>query len=194
MQWDSITCIHLLKKFFCDCVCTYFIQCVRSTTIILHDSSDHSMSVQTSSFSAVPSVRHRDRWRRHCFELQSTDHELIPARNASLTVMQCSTSGSNAHYYPTLKHLSLKERMNKAWTWSMFAVRLWTTTSSYCWPIGSLPSTCIPPQCTRDVYIPQGSNLDPWTVLLLSRLREWAHKTFFFNIPWFHDFSKVSRI
>jgi hypothetical protein len=32
--------------------------------------------------------------------LQSTDHELIPARNASLVAMQGSASGSN-RYYPT---------------------------------------------------------------------------------------------
>jgi hypothetical protein len=33
--------------------------------------------------------------------LQSTDHELIPARNASLAAMQGSASGSNVRYYPT---------------------------------------------------------------------------------------------
>jgi hypothetical protein len=31
----------------------------------------------------------------------STDHELIPARNASLAAMQGSTSASNGLYYPT---------------------------------------------------------------------------------------------
>jgi hypothetical protein len=34
-------------------------------------------------------------------ELQSTDHELIPARNASLEAMQGSASGINVRYYPT---------------------------------------------------------------------------------------------
>jgi hypothetical protein len=59
--------------------------------------------------------------------------------------------------------------MNKAVTMlpncPMFAVTLWITTSSYRWPIGSLPSTfmlCTPPHCTKDV---QGSTRDLWTVL-----------------------------
>jgi hypothetical protein len=39
-------------------------------------------------------------------KLQSTDHELIPARNASLAAMQSYASGSNVRYYPT----PLKER------------------------------------------------------------------------------------
>jgi hypothetical protein len=30
-----------------------------------------------------------------------TDHELIPARNASLAAMHGSASGSNVRYYPT---------------------------------------------------------------------------------------------
>jgi hypothetical protein len=42
--------------------------------------------------------------------LQSTDRELIPARNASLAAVQGSTSGSSARYYPTWKHSLLKER------------------------------------------------------------------------------------
>jgi hypothetical protein len=42
--------------------------------------------------------------------LQSTDHELIPPRNADLAAMQGSASGSNVHYYPTRKHSPLKER------------------------------------------------------------------------------------
>jgi hypothetical protein len=42
--------------------------------------------------------------------LQSTCHELIPARNASLVAMQGSASGSNVRYYPTWKHSLLKER------------------------------------------------------------------------------------
>jgi hypothetical protein len=39
-----------------------------------------------------------------------TDHELIPARNATLAAMQGSASGSKVRYYPTWKHSSLKER------------------------------------------------------------------------------------
>jgi hypothetical protein len=42
--------------------------------------------------------------------VQSTDHELIPARLASLAAIQGSASGSNVHYYPTRKHSPLKER------------------------------------------------------------------------------------
>jgi hypothetical protein len=48
-------------------------------------------------------------------KLQSTYHELIPARNASLAAMQSSVSGSNIRYYPTWKHSPFKE-MNKAVT------------------------------------------------------------------------------
>jgi hypothetical protein len=41
--------------------------------------------------------------------LQSTDHEFIPAMNASLAAMQGSASGSNVRYYLTWKHSPLKE-------------------------------------------------------------------------------------
>jgi hypothetical protein len=40
----------------------------------------------------------------------STDHELIAARNVSLAAMHGIASGSNVRYYPTWKHLPLKER------------------------------------------------------------------------------------
>jgi hypothetical protein len=33
-------------------------------------------------------------------QVQSTDHELFPARNASVAAMQGSASGSNVRYYP----------------------------------------------------------------------------------------------
>jgi hypothetical protein len=49
----------------------------------------------------------------------------------------------------------------------MFAVRLRITTSPYRWPVGSLPFTymlCIPTYCTKDVYTPQVSTRDLWTV------------------------------
>jgi hypothetical protein len=49
----------------------------------------------------------------------------------------------------------------------MFAARPWITTYPYRWPIGSLPSTCMlctPLHCTKDVYTPQGSTRDLWTV------------------------------
>jgi hypothetical protein len=36
----------------------------------------------------------------HCLVL-STDHELIPARNASLAAVHGSARGSNVRYYPT---------------------------------------------------------------------------------------------
>jgi hypothetical protein len=39
-----------------------------------------------------------------------TDHELVPARNASLAAMQGSASGSNNRYYAMWKHSPLKER------------------------------------------------------------------------------------
>jgi hypothetical protein len=42
-------------------------------------------------------------------KLQFVDHELIPARNASLPAMQGSASGSNVRYYPTWKHSPLKQ-------------------------------------------------------------------------------------
>jgi hypothetical protein len=44
------------------------------------------------------------------YDLLSTDHELIPARNASLAAMQGSDSESNVRYYPTWKHSSFKQR------------------------------------------------------------------------------------
>jgi hypothetical protein len=34
------------------------------------------------------------------FKVQSTDHELIPARNANLVAVLGSASGSNFRYYP----------------------------------------------------------------------------------------------
>jgi hypothetical protein len=48
----------------------------------------------------------------------------------------------------------------------MFAVRLLITTSPHRWLI-FLPPVCsvLPPPCTKDVYTPQGSTRDPWTVL-----------------------------
>jgi hypothetical protein len=48
-----------------------------------------------------------------------------------------------------------------------FAVRLWIITPLYHWPIRSFPSTCMfctTPYCTKDVYTPQGSARDLWTV------------------------------
>jgi hypothetical protein len=39
----------------------------------------------------------------------STDHEMIPARNASLVAMQRSASGNNVPFYSTWKHSPLKE-------------------------------------------------------------------------------------
>jgi hypothetical protein len=64
-----------------------------------------------------------------------------------------------------------KKEMNKAVTilpnGPMFAVRLWITISTYRWPIGSLPSpacSVLSPHSTKDVYTPQGSTRDLWTV------------------------------
>jgi hypothetical protein len=116
-------------------------------------------------FSNLPPLKHPSPTSRlHC--VQSTDHELIPTRSVSLAAMQRSASESNVRYYPTWKHSRpSKKEMNKAVTMlpncPMFAVRLWITTSPYRWPIGSLPPTCI-----KDVYTPQGSTRDLWTVML----------------------------
>jgi hypothetical protein len=70
-----------------------------------------------------------------------------------------------------VKTFAPQEKMNKAVTMlqncPMFSVRLWLTTSYYRWPIGSLPSTCMPciphTHCTKDVYTPQGSTRHLWT-------------------------------
>jgi hypothetical protein len=42
--------------------------------------------------------------------IQSTDHELIPARNVGLAAVQGSATGSNVGYYSTWKHSPFKER------------------------------------------------------------------------------------
>jgi hypothetical protein len=55
--------------------------------------------------------------------LQYTDHELIPAMNASVVAMQGSASGSNVRYYSTWKHSPLKE-MNKAITMLIIKITL----------------------------------------------------------------------
>jgi hypothetical protein len=47
--------------------------------------------------------------RSETVRVQSTYHELIPTRNASLAAMQGFASGSNIHYYPTWKHSPSKE-------------------------------------------------------------------------------------
>jgi hypothetical protein len=41
-------------------------------------------------------------------QILSTDHELIPARNANLAAMHGYAGGSNIRHYPTLKHSPLK--------------------------------------------------------------------------------------
>jgi hypothetical protein len=77
--------------------------------------------------------------------LLSTDHELIPARNAGLAAMHGSASRSNVRYYQTWKYSPLKG-INKhgflqCLNCQTFAVRI--TTSLYRWPIGSLPFDCM---------------------------------------------------
>jgi hypothetical protein len=97
--------------------------------------------------------------------LQPTDHEMIPARNASLAAMKGSASGSNVYYYPTWKHSPLKKKWTRLLQCPIFAVRLWGTTSPYRWPIGNLPSTCMvctPPHCTK-TFTPRGDQLVIWT-------------------------------
>jgi hypothetical protein len=46
--------------------------------------------------------------------VQSTEHELIPARDASLAAIQGSATGSNVRYYLTLKHWAPKKETNTA--------------------------------------------------------------------------------
>jgi hypothetical protein len=56
----------------------------------------------------------------------------------------------------------------------MIAVRLWISMSPCRWPVGSVPSTCmllLPPHCTKDVYTPQGSTRDLWTVVSALNLK-----------------------
>jgi hypothetical protein len=48
-------------------------------------------------------------------QLLFTDHELIPAKSASLAAMQGSASVSNVRYYPTFKHSPLEKRNEHAW-------------------------------------------------------------------------------
>jgi hypothetical protein len=55
-------------------------------------------------------IKIRRDWRPLEYMVLSTDHELIPARNASLAAMQGSATGSNVRYYPTWKYSPLKDR------------------------------------------------------------------------------------
>jgi hypothetical protein len=103
--------------------------------------------------------------------VRSIDHELIPARNLSLVAIQCSASGSNIRYYPSWKHLPLKERNEQGYTMlpncPMFAVRLWSTTSTYRRPVRSLPSTCMictPPRTALRTFTRRRDQRDLWTV------------------------------
>jgi hypothetical protein len=55
----------------------------------------------TFFWDAAPcSLAHIDRV-SDVLSLQSTDHELISARNVSLAAMHGSAGGSNVRYYPT---------------------------------------------------------------------------------------------
>jgi hypothetical protein len=129
--------------------------------------ASHISSYLPSSRSSVPS-------QRRCASVLSTDRGLIPARNASLAEMHGSAS-----FRSLLSNVKTFAPQRKIWTrllqclnCTMFAVRLWITTSPYRWPIGSLPSTFMlwtPPHCTKDVYTPQGSTRDLWTVCTFFR-------------------------
>jgi hypothetical protein len=98
--------------------------------------------------------------------LLSTDHKLIPSRNARPATMQGSASGSNVRYNPTWKHSPFIE-MNKAWTGPMLqldyeSLRLLIADQ---YEIFRPPARFVlPPHCTKDVHIPQGSTRDLWTV------------------------------
>jgi hypothetical protein len=50
----------------------------------------------------------------HCEHSTVHRSRVLPPRNASLTAMQGSASGSNVRYYPTWKHRPSKNEMNKA--------------------------------------------------------------------------------
>jgi hypothetical protein len=77
----------------------------------------------------------------------------------------------------------------------MFAVRLWITTSSYRWPVGSLPSTCMlctSPLCTKDVYTPQGSAPDVWTVLGTKSTQPCCPFMYWFDMSGFNSMSQTT--
>jgi hypothetical protein len=107
----------------------------------------------------------------------STDHELIPVRNASLAAMHGSARESNVQYYPTWKHSPLKERNEQV---------CYNACTARCFQLGykSLVSLSLtnrkssvhlcalksPPHCTKEVYSQQGSTRDLWTVATLRML------------------------
>jgi hypothetical protein len=108
--------------------------------------------------------------------LQSTDHELIPARNVSLTSMPGFASGSN---FVTIQHENIRpsnKEINKAVT--MFKLPYVCSLAMNHYVFLSLTNRkssvhlralyTPPPQlCTKDVYTPLGSTCDLWTVNIL---------------------------
>jgi hypothetical protein len=104
-------------------------------------------------------------------KLLFTHHEMIPARNASLAAIYCSASGSNIRYYPKLKHSPIKERNEQG---------CYDAQTARCLQLGCEPlrlfiadqlevfrplaCSVLPPHCTKDVYTPQESTRDLWTV------------------------------
>jgi hypothetical protein len=116
-----------------------------------------------SSFNVRENFTHVDGVR-----LQSTDHELIPARNASLTAMQGSASVSrpNVRYYPMWKHSSLKrKKINKAVTTIKLPDVCSEAMNHVSLSLTSLPSTCM--LCTPST-LQQGrlhpAGINSWSV------------------------------
>jgi hypothetical protein len=142
----------IIQKYICHTYCDRVEETYRKTAV----TAEHQLSTS-------PTEERR--------QIQSTYHELIPARNASLAAMQGSPSGSNVRYYPTWKHSPLKERNEKgcynAWTARCLqlgceSLRLFIADQYEIFR----PSPCpvLHQHCTKDVYTPQGSTRDPWTV------------------------------
>jgi hypothetical protein len=81
--------------------------------------------------------------------VQSTDHELITASNASRVLRQCTVPRAEVGLMlVTIQRENIrpsKKEMNKAVT-MLKLPDVWTylwITSPYRWPVGSLPSTCM---------------------------------------------------
>jgi hypothetical protein len=97
----------------------------------------------------------------------STDHELIPARNASFATMngsvsRCSLLSNVKTFTPQRKKW---KRLLQCLNYPMFALRLWITTTLCRWPVVSLPSTCMlctPPALHQGRLHPAGIN--SWSV------------------------------
>jgi hypothetical protein len=117
---------------------TFCTQKLNHSTLVWHGET----WIVTRLFSGLPHTSLR--WtvaQTVVLQLQSTYHELIPARNASLAAIQ--GSGAEVMFVTIQReniHRSNKE-INKAVT--MLKLSDVCTTSPYRWLIASLPSTCM---------------------------------------------------